>query len=188
MSYPHFYHRDHFLGKCHKRFQIAPALGRRSSNDLIPCFFNNTSRDVVLHFLYICRHSDKCLRRIQMSDKPEYIASLNDSFRAALLIGLAGGEVDGKYHITRGMQAAFGPNDMMQIFQEVANFDQFTSENDPYGEHDFGSLEYGGKNIFWKIDYYDKASLELGEEYGSEDPSNTEITTRVMTIMLSQEY
>ena len=26
----------------------------------------------------------------------------------------------------------------------------FTPDNDPYGEHDFGSFEYAGKKIFWK--------------------------------------
>ena len=125
---------------------------------------------------------------MQMSDQSKKIASLNDAFRAALLIGLAGGKVEGKYHITRGVQSAFGPNQMMQVFQRVATFNAFSPESDPYGEHDFGSIEYGGENIFWKIDYYDKESLEAGEEYGSEDPSDPEITTRVMTIMLSQEY
>ena len=83
-----------------------------------------------------------------MSDRSEKVASLNDSFRAALLIGLAGGIAEGKYHITRGMQAAFGPNEMMQVFQKVVTFDKFTTDNDPYGEHDFGSIDHGGENIF----------------------------------------
>ena len=36
---------------------------------------------------------------------------------------------------------------------------------------------------FWKIDYYD-ANLE----YGSDDPANDAVTTRVLTIMEASEY
>jgi hypothetical protein len=31
------------------------------------------------------------------------------------------------------------------------------TNNDPYGEHDFGSFELAGEKFFWKIDYYDFA-------------------------------
>ena len=123
-----------------------------------------------------------------MSERAKKIASLNDAFRQALLIGLTGSQIDGRYLITQGLQSAFRPDDLLRVFQKVAQFDQFTPENDPYGEHDFGSVEHGGESIFWKIDYYDRESLNEGEEYGSEDPSNPEVTTRVMTIMLAREY
>jgi hypothetical protein len=65
----------------------------------------------------------------------------------------------------------------------VASFDQFTEGNDPFGEHDFGSFELADRTFFWKIDYYDQRC-----EFGSEDPSNPERTTRVLTIMLASEY
>ena len=123
-----------------------------------------------------------------MSTKANKVADLNDIFRKQLLTSLAGGHVDGKYHITAGLQVALAPADLIQLFKHVANFDQFTPENDPHDEHDFGSLEHAGENIYWKIDYYDKESLSGGEEYASEDPSNPEITTRVMTIMLARDY
>ena len=50
-------------------------------------------------------------------------------------------------------------------------------------EHDFGALDLDGERIFFKIDYYDAAL-----EYGSEDPSDASITTRVLTIMLARDY
>lgn len=55
--------------------------------------------------------------------------------------------------------------------------------DDPYGEHDFGAVDIGAEKYFWKIDYYDNRL-----QYGSPDPSNPEVTTRVMTIMHASEY
>ena len=57
---------------------------------------------------------------------------------------------------------------------------KITTANDPYGEHDFGSFDYKGQKIFWKIDYYD-----LNYEYMSENPADPTITNRVLTIMLA---
>ena len=37
--------------------------------------------------------------------------------------------------------------------QKAATFDQFTEDNDPHGEHDFGSFELCGRKFFWKIEY-----------------------------------
>ena len=65
----------------------------------------------------------------------------------------------------------------------VQSFSSFTKENDPHGEHDFGSFEVTGHKIFWKIDYYDAAM-----QFGSEDPTDPVKTTRVLTIMLAEEY
>jgi hypothetical protein len=66
---------------------------------------------------------------------------------------------------------------------QVAAFSDFTSDNDPHGEHDFGSFTLVGRKFFWKIDYYDERC-----EFGSEDPSDPEKTIRVLTIMLAEEY
>ena len=44
-------------------------------------------------------------------------------------------------------------------------------------------IEEGGVRCFWKIDYYDR-EIELM----SQDPSNPEVTTHVLTIMLADEY
>ncbi len=65
----------------------------------------------------------------------------------------------------------------------IADFDNFTDNNDPYGEHDFGSLTYMGQPVFWKIDYYD---LDL--QHGSPDPTDPDVTIRVLTLMMAWEY
>jgi hypothetical protein len=103
------------------------------------------------------------------------IAELNDLCRKAM--GLAGRvfQTDGITALPPGVQSA--------IREKVELFDSFTDDNDPHGEHDFGSFEHNGERIFWKIDYYDRAC-----EFGSEDPADPTKTTRVLTIMLADEY
>jgi hypothetical protein len=102
------------------------------------------------------------------------IALLNDAFRTTL----TGGTV----LLTVGVQEL---PDMVKAaaIRKVVEFDDFNEDNDPYGEHDFGSFRLCGRRFFWKIDYYDRAM-----EHGSEDPSDPEQTTRVLTIMLAYEY
>jgi hypothetical protein len=66
---------------------------------------------------------------------------------------------------------------------EVETFDAFSRDNDPHGEHDFGSFELADQKFFFKLDYYDRAL-----EFGSDDPADPAKTTRVLTIMLAEEY
>jgi Protein of unknown function (DUF3768) len=45
--------------------------------------------------------------------------------------------------MTAGVQAL--PVDTVaQAFQRVRTFNEFTKDNDPYGEHDFGSFDLAG--------------------------------------------
>ena len=106
--------------------------------------------------------------------KTNRIRELNDAFRRSF----SGGKVT----MTAGVDAL---PDMVKAaaLQKAATFDQFNEDNDPHGEHDFGSFELCGRKFFWKIEYYDRAM-----EHGSEDPSDPAKTTRVMTIMLASEY
>ena len=106
------------------------------------------------------------------------IAQLNDQFRQTF----QGGEV----LTTAGANAR---EDLEQIYLKVRQYDDFNEENDPYGEHDFGAFEFeDGQKIFWKIDYYAKINGFQVVDTGSSDPSNPEITARVLTIMLAEEY
>jgi uncharacterized protein DUF3768 len=67
--------------------------------------------------------------------------------------------------------------------KRIERFDDLNSANDPYGERDFGAFMHNGEKIFWKIDYYAPDLV-----HGSEDPSDTKQTVRVLSIMLASEY
>lgn len=103
------------------------------------------------------------------------IATLNDNFRKSFI----GGQV----LLTAGI-AAMSSEDKANIVSLVQNFDNFTPDNDPYGEHDFFSIDYKCNKIFAKIDYYDR----FNTHFASENPANPDITNRVLTILLSCEY
>jgi len=65
----------------------------------------------------------------------------------------------------------------------LAAYDGFDADNNPYGERDFGDLTLFGTDLLWKIDYYD---AEL--RFGSDDPSNPEITRRILTVMTAADW
>jgi hypothetical protein len=117
------------------------------------------------------------------------VADQNDLFRKALTdpaamsaITVNKEEIKGQILITQGIAGedwAF----IAKVKDAVATFNTFTEDNDPYGDHTFGAFEIDGEKLFWKIDLYDE-----NYEYGSEDPSNLEVTRRALTIMLASEY
>ncbi|MAK98428.1 MAG: hypothetical protein CL807_09680 [Citromicrobium sp.] len=107
-------------------------------------------------------------------EKTERIRRLNDRFRRSGL----GGDI----LITQGIQS-LGEAGMQAVATKVAEFNKFDHDNDPHGEHDFGAFDHDGRRIFWKIDYYGPDMMS-----GSEDPSNPDVTRRVLTIMLASEY
>ena len=104
----------------------------------------------------------------------ERVRALNDQLRTSL----QGGTV----MLTRGI-VALGPQKEAAILDAVRRFDTFTSANDSYEEHDLGLLEVGGERVMFKIDYYDRSMC-----LHSPDPSDPKVTTRVLTIMLADEY
>jgi hypothetical protein len=104
----------------------------------------------------------------------ERIRELNDDFRRTF--------VGGAVMITAGVEAM--PDEQRRsLLAKVRAFDAFTEDNDPHGEHDFGAVDEGGVRCFWKIDYYDRDMT-----MHSDDASDPMVTTRVLTIMLTEEY
>jgi hypothetical protein len=115
-----------------------------------------------------------------MSPRPsgriERIRRLNDTFRLVPL------PIIGRLMLAEGVMA-LDDRDRQIVLAKVAAFDTFGSDNDPYGEHDFGAIDHGGERFFWKIDYYD-----LSYEMGSPDPADPAVTRRVLTVMRADEY
>jgi hypothetical protein len=109
------------------------------------------------------------------------LSTFNDAFRTQCsLIGSA--IADGTLVITCGV-AARGNDFIDRAVHAVQEYSAFGEDNDPYGEHDFGSFDLDGENLFWKIDNYDP--LFDGR---SRDPADAAVTRRVLTILLAEEY
>lgn len=102
------------------------------------------------------------------------VRSLNDAFRQSF--------VGGQVVITAGTES-LPIEDKLALFEAIKTFDAFTADNDPHGEHDFGSLTFNQETYFWKIDCYDRNMLGH-----SPDPTDPSVTRRVLTIMMAQEY
>ncbi len=102
------------------------------------------------------------------------VAVLNDRLRTTFL----GGQV----LLTEGMQA-LSEADKIAVIQAVQSYNDFSVDNDPYGEHDFGFFIVNSQRYMFKVDYYDLAMV-----YRSEDPADPAKTKRVLTIMRADEY
>jgi hypothetical protein len=75
------------------------------------------------------------------------------------------------------------PAYQMAVYNAARQFSDFHEGNDPYGEHDCASFEVEGKRCMFKIDYYD-ADLR----FHSIDPSEADLTRRIMTLMFTEDY
>jgi len=102
------------------------------------------------------------------------IRKLNDELRQT--------GMGGKILLTRALNDK-GDTFVQAAIDAMRNFNAFSSENDPHGEHDFGQVVIGRDTVFWKIDYYDPTM-----EFASEDASDPAQTIRVLTLMLSSDY
>jgi hypothetical protein len=109
-----------------------------------------------------------------MRNMTRITTELNDTFRSTF--------VGGGVLVTDGV-AAMDCNAKRCLLSAVRMFDQFSDDNDPNGEHDFGVIEIAGDRFFFKIDYYDRSMS--GHSPDKADPT---ITTRVLTIMRADEY
>jgi hypothetical protein len=110
------------------------------------------------------------------NESRQRVRDLNDQFRKTLDPTL------GRVMLTAGVDAL--PSDARAMaIREVATIHAFGADKDPHGEHDFGSFDLAGEKFFWKIDYYDR-----NLEFGSADPIDPAKTTRVLTLMLADEY
>jgi len=115
----------------------------------------------------------------------ERVAVLNDRLRASPNNNLLGRIV-----MTQGIQAMIEDSnaspfwfDQGNLLRIVRDYSDFTGDNDPYGQRDFGIFDWKETRCYWKIDYYDQALV-----YGSDDPADPSVTYRILTILRADEY
>lgn len=78
--------------------------------------------------------------------------------------------------ITTGL-VDMGRDTVDAVLEKVRGFQEFTPDNDPYGEHDAGVVEHEGEDYYWKFDYVDE-DMETYKEDG----------IRFLTIMRLKDY
>ena len=84
--------------------------------------------------------------------------------------------IEGTRRMTKVI-AARGNEFKAKVIRAVAEFDGFTRDNDPWGEHGYGALDVDGVKIHWSIDLFDEEF-----EGGSVAPWLPECTLRLLTI------
>ena len=125
-------------------------------------------------YCHVCEAEAAVRWRRQKDTASQKVRELNDRFRTT-------GQGNGSIMITSGIQA-LGGEAAVAIVNAVRQFNDFSADNDPWGEHDFGAIVFQEQKIFWKIDAYDPTLTQ-----GSENPANDALTHRVLTIMLASE-
>ncbi len=120
------------------------------------------------------------------SDNIEYtrkVADLNDQLRKDMFTGnmLKKHNLKNKIVLTPGI-AGLNLIDKEKVFASVKYYGNFTKNNNPWGEKDFGSFNFKKETFNWKIDYYDNDM-----KYHSPDKTNPDKTVRVLTIMKAEE-
>jgi hypothetical protein len=121
------------------------------------------------------------------SDNIEYtrkVADLNDQLRKDMFTGnmLKKHNLKNKIVLTPGI-AGLNLIDKEKVFASVKYYGNFTKNNNPWGEKDFGSFNFKKETFNWKIDYYDNDM-----KYHSPDKTDPDKTVRVLTIMKAEEY
>lgn len=114
------------------------------------------------------------IEQLNYVQRAALIRDQNDAFRKDL-----GG---GHLHVSVGVLESTD-GEIGDLILAIGAFDAFNEDNDPYGEHDFGCITWKGEPIIWKIDYYD-----LDVVNGSSEPSDPNVTKRVLTVMMAWEY
>ncbi|WP_415404131.1 DUF3768 domain-containing protein [Tateyamaria sp. SN3-11] len=127
-------------------------------------------------FCHNCEASTKLEWTEQTQPRHLRIRELNDVFRTK-------GQGRGTILVTQGTQAE-GAEFALSAIAAVRGFTDFTEDNDPWGEHDFGAIDVAGQKVFFKLDYFADETLSAG----SENPANENLSFRVLTIMLASEY
>ncbi len=111
----------------------------------------------------------------------EQIARLND--RARLGLDRTSRTVITRNCVERLAEAEGAPKEQIILQAQLMAAFRHCSFTSDSPERDFAVIEFLGHKVWLKIDYYDAAM-----EFGSEDPADASQTTRVITILLPEDY
>ncbi len=83
-------------------------------------------------------------------DATKRIRELNDRFRQGLPDAPG---IPGRVMLTQGIQALCSTDrepmvHLSALFELLRSYDNFSQDNDPYGEHDFGNFQFQGETCF----------------------------------------
>ena len=116
---------------------------------------------------------------VTTTSRDETIAKLNDRCRLGL-------DRTARILITRSCLGTFASGStadgLLAQAQLMAAVRRHTFAEADAAIRDRGQFEFRGTTVFFRIDYYD-----LALDYGSEDPADANVTTRVLTIMLRED-
>lgn len=101
----------------------------------------------------------------------ERVRLLNDAFRRSFAGGVVAVTV-GVEALPRGRRAA--------LLAKARAFNNFTDDNDPHGEHDFGLVEDGDVRCLWKIDYYDREMELISPDRPPREPRVSVLIKRLL--------
>lgn len=103
----------------------------------------------------------------------------NDVFRKSVLLSP---QKNGECVIGADIHS-LDDNQKNNLFLAVAQYSDFNEDNDPYNEHDFGTIELPDiPKVMWKIDYYADNTCT----FGAEEPSKG--CYRVLSIIYAHQY
>lgn len=68
------------------------------------------------------------------------------------------------------------------VLKMVRDFDEFDDEGNPFQEHDFGAFDFNGQRYGFRFEYFDPSMCR-----GASDPTDIELTRRVLTVHRSDE-
>lgn len=112
------------------------------------------------------------------------IAAQNDLFRNSIADPMQSARrgIEGTRRMSQAI-AARGPEFQAKVIQAVADFDGFTSDNDPWGERGYGTVTVEGQAIFWSIDLFDEEFEEA-----SALPWSPDHTLRLLRIEMATQH
>lgn len=122
------------------------------------------------------------INRIQTLQRSTKIRERNDRLRKRVGANIRGMK---DFSVFTQMVQNLDEGKKEELIKKVTEFSEFTEDNDPYGEHDYGevSLEKDPYHPYaFKIDYYD---LKLE---GGADPYESDEYRAVLTLMNLSEY